>query len=888
MENRDTVIMAGAKVLENGKSHEVVNRRMWSRAREVLLAVLDVIEEAEKKQARDPEVKLWFEGVKDICYELTDVSEEFELVQQAKKLRFVGLRLLQHLKGRRKMKSILREFEALREEVGKLKLGSSSELPVPVNLHAPITPSNISGKELILGREAVIQDVISKLTDRHVYHPCISLVGESGIGKTAIARHVYESVRGKFHFATWVTVSKQFNVKRIVKSMLKGSGHEPVAAEMELLEAEIQNLTVDARCLIVLDDVFHLDPNRWFHLLSVLGPCSSMFLITTQMERVAELAESTIVFMRSLLDEDCWSIIKHHAFGDLKNESPVEWIFGQVGREIAKKCQGKPAVAKSVGNMLRGRSYEEWHQVLQIDRQWRDLRSSSMWNFSLMPPALRQCLLYCSIFPKNYSIQEDKLIKLWMAQGFIASDEDMMEIEGRKYVKQLRDCSAFQDGDGGLIMDEGMTDFIQDLAQNECRIMFLNEGTTAEEAGENRALTKPPHYRHCTLCLEDQTTFPDSIANAEKLHTLMVLSESSDIDSTNLASLLSRMKRIRALDLSSCTIQQLPLKAAELLHLRYLNLSFNHELKKLPSAISNLLNLQTLNLNGCNSLRKLPKSIGKLIKLRHLEILWTTSLSYLPKGIATLTLLRTLNRFFGSSGGASRSKACSLGDLENLNNIQEWITIDGLGGETEISEAKRAGLKNKKNLFGLELWFSIAGSEGNHQILLDNLKAPSQLQSLGIFHYGGSSFPNWIIELNGLKQLLLANCSECNVLPPLGKLPCLESLEIKNMPKVEMVGSEFLGIGLNHDDAGNEGSSSAIAFPRLQKLHFITLGRWKGWTGINGNGGDEKVMPLLSSLSVVNCESLRSLPDYIKKKENLKPVIEGCSRLPRPRRSKNR
>ncbi|XLT45678.1 hypothetical protein HN873_038282 [Arachis hypogaea] len=890
--NCDTVIMAGAKVLENAESHHE------PRASEISLAVLDVIEDAEKKQVKHLQVKSWFQGIKDICYELIDVSEEFELVQQAKRLRFVGLPLLQH----RKVRRIIREFETLIKDVSDLKLSSSSELPVPeaelepVNLH-----SNIIGKELLVGRDAEIQGLIRRLTKG--YHRCICIVGEEvGTGKTALARSVYNStqVKSKFHFMAWVTVSRQFNVKRIVKTMLEFAPEKPeyVGDEFELLELELHKFVVDREVLLVLDDVVKLDSNHLSDLMNVFRSSSCRILITTRKKEVAEVAkeveESThTVFMTSLSPEACWSIIKHNAFGDdLKNESTVERIFGQVGRQIAEKCEGKPVVAKSFGVMLRGRSYEEWHHVMMSEKLWwYDLTSASMLSeylYSRMPPALRQCLLHCSIFPKNHSIQVDKLVKLWMAQGFIAShEEDKMEIQGWKYVKQLRDCSAFQefepDGEGAFVckLEEGMHEFIQDLARNEYCIKFLDEGATVEESGDSDTLTKPPRYRHCTLCLEDQTSFPDSIDNAGKLHTLMVLSESSDIDPTNLASLLYSMKRVRALDLSSCAIKELPLKAAELLHLRYLNLSFNHELKKLPSAISNLLNLQTLNLNGCDSLQKLPKSIGKLIKLRHLEILWTASLSYLPKGIASLTLLRTLNRFFGSSGGASRSKACSLGDLENLNNIEGCLTIDGLGGETKISESTRAGLKNKKNLRGLELWFSKVGLKGDDQVLLDSLEAPPQLQFLGIFFYRGSSFPNWMIELNELKHLMLVNCSECNVLPPLGKLPFLESLEIKNMPNVEMVDFQFLGIGLNHEDAGNEGSSSdEIAFPRLKKLHFIKLDKWKGWTGINVDGGDKKIMPLLSSLSVVNCEKLESLPDYIKRKENLKPVIEGCPLLP--------
>ncbi|RYR75115.1 hypothetical protein Ahy_A02g009798 isoform A [Arachis hypogaea] len=853
--NGDTVIMAGVKVLKNANSHKIS------------VAVQGVIEDAEKN-LKVRRVKSWFQGIKDLCYELIGVSEEFELLQPPKKSHFVGLRLLQRLKkgNREEASSIIRKFEALIEEGSKLHLSST----VP-NEAEQLVPSNIIDEELMIGRDAEIQDLIRRLTKE--YHRCICLVREEvGMGTTALARHVYNStqVKSKFHFMAWVTVSQQFNVKRIVKSMLEFAPETPekyAGNEFELLKLELHKFIKDRELLL---------------------------------KEVAQVAESThTVVMTRLSPEACWSIIKHHAFGDDQDESSLEGSLGEVGRKIAEKCGGKPAVAKSFGVKLRGRSLGEWQQALMSGKLPEyDLTSCATLSenlYSRMSPALRQCLLYCSIFPTNHSIQVDELVKLWMAQGFIAShEEDKLEIQGGKYVKQLRDRSAFQEsrdsgreGEGALKckLKKEMHEFIQDLARNECRIML-----PGEESGDNDAVTEPARYRHftrhCTLYLEDQTSFLDSIDNggklkADKLHTLMVLSKFSDMDPTNLAKRLPRMKRIRALDLSDCPIEKLPSEATELLHLRYLNLSFNHKLKELPDAISNLLNLQTLNLNGCKSLQKLPESIGKLIKLRHLEILWTTSLSYLPKGIASLTLLRTLNRFFGSSGGASRGIACSLGDLENLNNIAGCLTIDGLGGETEISEATRADLKNKENLLGLELWFSIVGSKANDQVLLDSLEAPPQLQSLGIFDYGGSSFPNWMMELNKLTQLKLHRCSECNVLPTLGKLPFLESLEITNMPNVKMVGVEFLGIGLNHEDAVNEGSSpDAVAFPRLRKLHFKKLDEWKGWTGINVNGGDKKIMPQLSSLSVVNCKKLGSLPDYIKKKENLKPVIEGCPLLP--------
>ncbi|MED6121800.1 hypothetical protein PIB30_033521 [Stylosanthes scabra] len=279
---------------------------------------------------------------------------------------------------------------------------------------------------------------------------------------------------------------------------------------------------------------------------------------------------------------------------------------------------------------------------------------------------------------------------------------------------------------------------------------------------------------------------------------------------------------------------------------------------RLPGAICNLLNLQTLNLNGCRSLQKLPKGIGKLIKLRHLEILWTASLTYLPKGIACLTSLRTLSRFIGNS--LVGSKACNIADLEKLNNIQGNITIDGLGAETDASEAERAGLENKNGLHGLELWFTAPGAGTNDERVLGALKAPSELKDLGIFYYRGELFPAWMITLQKLTHLTLADCDKCSVVPRLGELTSLESLKIMNMPSIKRVmDSEFLGAG------------STDAFPKLEKISFENLSNWEEWVGLADDCDQANFMPMLSSLSIVNCRKLMAIPDCIKLKKNEKP-----------------
>ncbi|XP_052113407.1 putative disease resistance protein RGA1 [Arachis duranensis] len=709
----------------------------------------------------------------------------------------------------------------------------------------------------------------------------ISIVGGAGIGKTAVTQLVYNTpeVENYFDCRAWVFVGEEFNLNRIIRSIIESVTAKSLnETDLEALLFKFRQTFDHKRCLFVLDDIWLEDDlqweelKQWFHFTDL----GSRTLITTRNKGIADriCSETNIVLLDPLSVSACWSIIKDYAFGHSVNETKAAEMFNEVGKDIVQKCNGVPLMAKSLGNILRGKnSIQEWQQVLASET-WdsAELLSSVMLSYLSMPPELRQVLLYCSVFPKNHSIDVGKLIKLWMAQGFIASDENEMEREGWKYIKQLLDRNIFeefnQDSHGCFKckLESGMSDLIHFLAKNESHRVLIDYMKEARVADDTTIL------RHCTLIIAAQSSLPEPIANAKKLRTLMILSEYFFSDPTTLARVLSHLKVVRALDLSSCLIKELPSNIGELLLLRYLDLSFNRDLKKLPKAICGLLHLQTLNLNGCDRLQKLPKGIGNLIKLRHLEILWTTSLSYLPKGVANLTLLRTLSRFIGSS--VAGSKACNLGDLKELNLIQGSITIDGLGGETCVDEASKACLKNKKDLLGLELCFSSVGSEINHdEGVLNALEAPPELQCLEIFFYRGQLLPDWMKTLRNLRHLVLAHWSKCSILPSLGHLLSLESLEIRYMPNVKIVGSDFLGLSPDNAVSCDQVSSSIVAFPRLQKLCFEIMNGWEDWSG---NGSHANIMPLLSALSIENCPKLRTLPQYILEKKDLKRDIKNC------------
>jgi Leucine-rich repeat (LRR) protein len=83
---------------------------------------------------------------------------------------------------------------------------------------------------------------------------------------------------------------------------------------------------------------------------------------------------------------------------------------------------------------------------------------------------------------------------------------------------------------------------------------------------------------------------------------------------------ISRFKYLRVLDFKKSSFEELPSSIGTLIHLRFLNLEDNDEIKRLPDSICKLHNLQPLWLAGCENLERLPKGIRNMISLRSLIV----------------------------------------------------------------------------------------------------------------------------------------------------------------------------------------------------------------------------------------------------------------------------
>ncbi|KAJ1256774.1 hypothetical protein BS78_K313800 [Paspalum vaginatum] len=268
----------------------------------------------------------------------------------------------------------------------------------------------------------------------------VSILGDEGVGKTTLAKRLWHQLGVKFDCRAFVQTAKKPDTRMVLKSILtqihpkQPPVHEPceVANLIQCLRKDLQ----DKRYFIIIDDIWAI--SVW-DVISCAFPevnCCSRILTTTTIEDVALACcsyEPDHVFSMKPLD-CCHSkkLFVDRAFGS-GNRCPPQ--FNTITDEITRKCGGLPlaiiCLATLIENQLQlglGRQLEQIQNFLNHNLRTNQYHVEILTQvlnlcYSSLPQCLKTCLLYLSVYPENYLIRKDDLVKQWIAEDFISRTE---------------------------------------------------------------------------------------------------------------------------------------------------------------------------------------------------------------------------------------------------------------------------------------------------------------------------------------------------------------------------------------------------------------------------------------------------------------------------------
>ncbi|KAK9990019.1 hypothetical protein SO802_025004 [Lithocarpus litseifolius] len=903
-----------------------------------LTTIQAVLADAERRQVGEKSVRLWMRRLKNAAYDVDDVLDEFayEILRRKIEIRNQMMRkvffffsfsnpIAFRINMANKIKTMLKSLEKISNKAKEFEFASVGSInAIPEVILNRETDSSLEDSEIVGMGDHVskIVDLVLNATNEQL--SVIPIVGMPGLGKTTLAKLVYnhELVQRNFDATIWICVSNEFDDKKILREILESLTQKSFALQTKdtILKC-LKEVLQEKRYLLILDDVWNENREKWDTLRSCLlvinSSAGNNIIVTTRSDTVAKIMKTIHQHhLEKLSEDECWSIIKKRV--STNERIPLSQDLEDIGREIAKRCQGIPLVARVLGGTMSNNIEESEWLAIQNSEVWSSLNgeneilSTLKLSFNHLLPPVKSCFTYCAIFPKDYEMGKEELIQHWMAEGFLQpSQGNSFEMEdlGSKYFDNLLANSLFQDikrDDFGDIISCKMHDLIHDLALSISKWETLHLGSNVGD------VIDMSHIRRLSFISNDRTTptIPLSRDGMGRLRTVFLIP-------ANLGDKLLDLKFVRGLTLSRLSLfMMIKVKFSksicELIHLRLLHI-MDASISELPNSITKLYNLQTLVIESDTVIEKLPKNLRNLTKLRHFNIerLRITQMpinelvrikqmpinelvriKQMPINMGQLTFLQTLPFFIIGQETGHRIK-----ELGCLSQLRGGLSIFNLEHVRDTEEAETADLVGKTRVYKLEFhWSHKRVGNNNDEDVLEGLQPHPHLKSLKIENFRGEKFPLWILAgdnsggglflFNHMLEIRLVNCNKCEKIPTLGHLPCLKLLQIEGMDNVTCIGTEFYnsysgvvvknsysGVG---SSTGRDGSGRNALFPALERLDLQRMPNLVEWKDAVDPTTTGMVFPCLEELTIKECSKLMSAPCHFPSLKKL-DIQNTCS-----------
>ncbi|KAI3862428.1 hypothetical protein MKW92_022701 [Papaver armeniacum] len=774
------------------------------------------IEKAEQKRRSDKSVKLWVQEARDVTFHAEDVIDEFifkiihqpwlkkesgpinrwlqnsisypqqlplvhELANQIKEINTRVVRLLEMERHLHETAQIAGGgIESSKQHKIKLRRAAIAEEEYPNGVNSVKLHED--------SRKQVTRSLLRGDKDKKLCY--ISIIGMGGVGKTTLAKNIYNDDDVKRHFVrrAFVYVSQSYSLGHLFKSIKRCFVSD--MGDAEVSQQNLRDYLQGKKYLIVLDDIWSTEDLDRIRSAFPDDDNGSRILLTTRLKQVALSAGALSIHELGVINaKESWELFVNKMFpsgtGRVYNWGALEKIFRlykwvkkifplqlagthlrhplvplplssasqpsmcpqdleDLGKQMVEKCRGLPLAIVVLGSLLssRERSQAVWSRVndgaswysCQDDEESYKCSGILALSYHDLPSKLKLCFLYMSLFPKGSEIRATKLFQYWIAEGFAETKENLTaEADAEEHLDKLINRNMIQVGRlrcDGRVKTCHIHDLLRDISVAES-----NEDQFSQIYGNiDEFYLNPKSFRRVAVYSGRDTQNKEHLSEFPYTQIRSLICQDVRFKEGNYLSLLFRgFKLLRVLDFNGFSegFVSLPKELGELVHLRYLSLEKTRLEKINTSYFRKLVSLQTLNLNECIDELLLDDQIWSLQDLRHLYLG-----SIKPAANNNLTTV-PVNCY-----GTDSTCCCCWGNI-NMSTTTTTTTTT-----TSTTSSESLGIGKLTNL-----------------------------QSLSI--QDGDWLSGGLERLSSLKKLRIDKCSHSGLISKvIGKLEHLQSLEL--------------------------------------------------------------------------------------------------------------
>ncbi|GAU42459.1 hypothetical protein TSUD_235290, partial [Trifolium subterraneum] len=345
-----------------------------------------ILMEVDSLEHKDLELKDWVQSVRKITEDMEDAIDEYNLClvdhhQQSKNN--VIHKFAFGLKTTKPRHRIATEIQRIKSKVVTVSqerpsitgVGSSSSKRRSPRLDSQGDALLLEEADLV-GIEEPKKQLCDLLFKDETNRAVISIYGMGGLGKTTLAKQVYDDpeVKKCFRIHAWVNLSQSFKMEEILKDLAQQLHNvigKPAPESIGMMKIEnlkefIKNfLQRSKKYLIVLDDVWNM--NVWDAVKHALpnNNCGSRVILTTRKKDIALYSRAELgkdFDLEFLPRQQAWSLFCRKTFQGKSCPPHLE----EVCRKILKLCGGLPLAIVAISGVLATReisNIEDWNMV---------------------------------------------------------------------------------------------------------------------------------------------------------------------------------------------------------------------------------------------------------------------------------------------------------------------------------------------------------------------------------------------------------------------------------------------------------------------------------------------------------------------------------------------